>query len=264
MKENMKKYLIILFLLVSLCAFSATYYVDFVGGDDTNNGTSTGTPWQHHPWDPNATDTSNGTALSGGDICYFEKGVTYVGTMVADDSGTKREEGTDGVISADGLTFTSATATFQTNNVAAGEHIYINGEGLIEIASVDSEVQLTLSTACVFKDLANRVYLNAIYIQLTINDAWGSGIAKLQGSIRLTGESYIWIEGNASNELQVTKTNSIGVYINNGAGGPEGFMFRNFDIYDTDGDDQAGLYVRYVKYTLIDGLEISYIGDIDE
>jgi hypothetical protein len=29
-------------------------YVDFEAGDDANPGDAAGTPWKHHPWDPQA------------------------------------------------------------------------------------------------------------------------------------------------------------------------------------------------------------------
>jgi hypothetical protein len=40
----------ILFILIfSVNAWAATYYVDYVGGSDSNNGTSKSTPWKHAP-----------------------------------------------------------------------------------------------------------------------------------------------------------------------------------------------------------------------
>ena len=45
----MKYLLSILILLVSLDAFSATYYIDYVAGSDLNNGTSKATPWKRAP-----------------------------------------------------------------------------------------------------------------------------------------------------------------------------------------------------------------------
>jgi hypothetical protein len=34
---------------------SAVKYIDFENGNDSNDGMSTATPWQHHPWDNAAT-----------------------------------------------------------------------------------------------------------------------------------------------------------------------------------------------------------------
>lgn len=56
------------------------YYVDYDGGDDTNNGTSDATPFKHCPGDPSATDNADIT-LADGDTIYFKKGVTYLGEI---------------------------------------------------------------------------------------------------------------------------------------------------------------------------------------
>ncbi len=77
--------LIILFFLVAINANAATYYIDYVDGADTNNGTTTGTAWKHSPGDENATSTSGSATLSAGDIVIFKGGVEYV---VGDNSNT--------------------------------------------------------------------------------------------------------------------------------------------------------------------------------
>jgi hypothetical protein len=61
-------------------------YIDYVGGSDNNNGTSPATPWQHHPWDVNA--TGNAAAASGTHTYVFKRGVAYRGLLLADESGT--------------------------------------------------------------------------------------------------------------------------------------------------------------------------------
>lgn len=61
-----------------LSASGANYFVDFVGGSDANNGTSTNTPWKHSPWSVNATGVSDGTTLVAGDTVWFKAGVTNI------------------------------------------------------------------------------------------------------------------------------------------------------------------------------------------
>ncbi len=65
-----------------------TYYVDFATGNDANNGTATGTPWEHCPDDPNAGGVSDGTSLSAGDTVIFKGGISYYGYMTCTASGT--------------------------------------------------------------------------------------------------------------------------------------------------------------------------------
>lgn len=76
--------LILLFLSPSLMA--ATYYVDFVAGSNSNNGTSTSTPWQHSPGDANATGNAAIT-LAAGDIVVLKGGVQYNGRIDVNASG---------------------------------------------------------------------------------------------------------------------------------------------------------------------------------
>lgn len=85
----MKTLLLIMTLLsLSSQAFSASYYVDFATGADTNAGTSTGVPFKHCPGDTNATNTAAATTLAAGDTVYFKGGVQYNGTVTLNWSGT--------------------------------------------------------------------------------------------------------------------------------------------------------------------------------
>ncbi len=69
-----------------------TYYIDYATGDDTNNGTATGTSWEHTPGDLDASDNADIVPVPG-DIFVFKGGVTYS----FDGAGTDRiEVGADG------------------------------------------------------------------------------------------------------------------------------------------------------------------------
>jgi hypothetical protein len=80
--------IIILFLIFPTFGWSANYYVDFVSGADTSNGTATGAAFKHCPGDPNATNTAASTTLAGDDFIYFKGGVTYDGYIQISWSGT--------------------------------------------------------------------------------------------------------------------------------------------------------------------------------
>lgn len=62
-----------------LPSLGTMYYVDYIGGADTNNGTSTSTAWKHLPGhiDNNATDNSLAYVPSAGDIIVLKGGVVY-------------------------------------------------------------------------------------------------------------------------------------------------------------------------------------------
>lgn len=108
-----------------------------------------------------ATDRLIQAAVFGQKLYIADYGIVDSGTDL-ECSGTTAylpslESGTDGATSADGLTFTSTGSTFVTEGVTAGVdvlRITVTGSGtgnanvdVYEIASVDSETQLTLSTS---------------------------------------------------------------------------------------------------------------------
>ncbi|HWA29278.1 MAG TPA: right-handed parallel beta-helix repeat-containing protein [Lacunisphaera sp.] len=62
--------------------------MDFVGGSDTNNGTSTATPWKHCPGDNNATGVANTVTPAPGDTINFKGGVRYEGKITLLSGGT--------------------------------------------------------------------------------------------------------------------------------------------------------------------------------
>lgn len=67
------------------------------------------------------------------------------------------DTGTDGSKTASGVTFTSASSTFQTDLVAAGDTLQItegSEQGYYTIASVDSETQLTIAVDAEFTNWA--------------------------------------------------------------------------------------------------------------
>ena len=72
----MTRYISSLLFWLCLTCKGATYYVDYVGGNDANNGTSTGTAWKHIPGDPSATGTPAGISGVTGTI-YLKGGTLY-------------------------------------------------------------------------------------------------------------------------------------------------------------------------------------------
>ncbi|MHB9028487.1 MAG: right-handed parallel beta-helix repeat-containing protein [Candidatus Latescibacterota bacterium] len=71
---------ITLFLTQATAALAAIYYVDATGGNDSNNGTSTGTPWR-------TVAKVNGRTYSPGDQILFMRGRTWNETLVVSSSG---------------------------------------------------------------------------------------------------------------------------------------------------------------------------------
>ena len=76
----MKRFLIILFLFISLIASATDYYVK-TAGSDSNTGLSDGQAWQ-------TIDKVNATSLIGGDRIFFNRGDTFYGTLTVNSSGS--------------------------------------------------------------------------------------------------------------------------------------------------------------------------------
>src|SRR4051794_27222843 len=72
-------FLFLLFLLLALPAMSATYYIDFTAGSDSNNGLSTSAPWKRHPY---MTGWAGSYSHSAGDQFIFKGGVTWDATCL--------------------------------------------------------------------------------------------------------------------------------------------------------------------------------------
>jgi hypothetical protein len=72
-------------LAFQLVKGTSVRYIDFEGGNDSNDGQSTSTAWMHHPWDPTA--TGNAKAGSGIQTYIFKRGVIYRGVLTAKESG---------------------------------------------------------------------------------------------------------------------------------------------------------------------------------
>ena len=63
-----------LFLFLSPSVFSATYYIDYASGSDSNNGKSTSTPWKRCP---GMKGFARSYSHSAGDVFVFKGGVTW-------------------------------------------------------------------------------------------------------------------------------------------------------------------------------------------
>lgn len=79
----MKTLFPLLALLLSFAAnaFAATYYIDYVGGDDNADGQSPANAWKHSPGDKNATGQPKAVELQPGDVVRFKGGVQYLGEI---------------------------------------------------------------------------------------------------------------------------------------------------------------------------------------
>lgn len=113
---------VVVVLSAQLAAPAGTYYVDFANGNDANNGTAPGTPWQHCPGDTAATGVPSTSVFIPGDTVIFKGGVSYTNTVNLNWSGTAGQPITYDGNSAQ--TFGSGQAVFDGMNGMAGANVY--------------------------------------------------------------------------------------------------------------------------------------------
>ena len=104
------------------CAGAATYYIDFVGGSDTNDGRSIATPWKGHPY--MACRSGGSYSHSAGDRFIFKGGVTWPHTCFQMTIGAS---GTSGNIDYYGVDKTWFTGPSWTRPIFNGEHLALTG-----------------------------------------------------------------------------------------------------------------------------------------
>lgn len=69
-------------------AATSTFYIDYVSGNDANQGNIISSPFQHCPGDSNATLNVLTTIASSGDTFIFKGGESYIGLIQITNSGT--------------------------------------------------------------------------------------------------------------------------------------------------------------------------------
>lgn len=193
---------IALLLLIGVKCQSAQYYIDYSVGDDSNNGTSTLTPWKHCPKDSRATGNASTCVLAAGDFVYFKRGITYSFTGSSfqginfTTSGSLIVSNNFGSISSSGI-LTDISVNFNTSNVLSGDLIYIynnttSGEhlGSLGVWTITNVSPTTLSVSG-FNEQPDSSgllsYLVTRPISITSTSSWGTGSAVLDGAGEVDG-----------------------------------------------------------------------------
>jgi len=140
----MKKYFILIFLMVSVTLNATTYYVAASGGNNENSGTA-GSPW--------ATLAYAVTAVSSGDIIYMQAGTHTIPARIA------LPQGVSLTGTGDGSVITNTSLTSRINYGPNGS----NGDAIINLVS-SSVVNGSQSISNLKFDGANLTCSHAIYI----------------------------------------------------------------------------------------------------
>lgn len=105
------------------------FYVDYLNGNDNNNGLSSSAPWKHAPGDSNATGIPASTNILPGDTIIFKGGVQYDGMIKLNWSGSNNNP-----ITYDG---NSAGTWGNGKAIIDGNHTAPNYQGFYAAGSVN-------------------------------------------------------------------------------------------------------------------------------
>jgi hypothetical protein len=104
-------FIVICILLLVSPVLATTWYVDYSGGANTNNGITTATPFKHCPGDANANGAAASTALHAGDRVIFKGGIIYSGTINTSWSGSGDGDASRVIYDGDSGTYGSRWAS---------------------------------------------------------------------------------------------------------------------------------------------------------
>lgn len=126
MKLNLTSgFFAIVISIYSATSVAQTYYVDFSGGNDSNNGLTPSSPFKRSPGDNLATLNSASTKLGFGDVIIFKGGVKYRGTINILTSGVTLDGNSTGTFGSgkaiiDGSDPLTSWSTCSLNGAKAG------------------------------------------------------------------------------------------------------------------------------------------------
>lgn len=265
MKSKILSLLMTCVMLVSLGSFAGTmdvyaagvtYYVDSVGGNDSNDGLSLAAPWK-------SLEKVNSRVFEPGDRICLKAGCTWVGTLYPKGSGTpgnpitidKYGSGSKPVINGNGKAYSS------TDPVDAA--VYLNNQQYFTISNLE-----------ITNNSSNPGDRHGIHVDASGSQASYSGIT-IQNctvhDIASNGNSgeharmaaiCVWSRGwNQSFSNVVIQNNSVyttgstGIYVNaeKWAGAATGVYIANNNLYDIGGDGilTAGAMAPLVEYNVV-------------
>src|SRR3989442_4801477 len=195
LKLNIPVFLIF-FAITASPALSATYYIDFSAGSNSNNGLSTSTPWKHSPGDPNATANAARTVLPG-DVILFRGGVVYSGQINVNGGGN----------ASSGITFLSghlASPVWGTGRAIIDGGFsnkfgfFINGKSYVTIEGLEIRnigAPTADAAGVMFANYSAAVEHNVVRNCVIHNINW-QGTYVIGYGIEMDGGAYLLLEYN--------------------------------------------------------------------
>lgn len=188
-----------------LCAAATTYYIDFVGGSDANDGRSTATPWKAHPY--MACRSGGSYTHAAGDRFIFKGGVTWPQTCFQMTLGASGTAGNVDYYGVDKTWFSGGSWTRPIFNGAhlplatGGSIVYIGNRSYLQIDNLEIKGHRTFSaannTASIEYNCPTNVTMSNLWVHdwsVAPNITQDNGQGGIYGNIPGCSPATVWIE----------------------------------------------------------------------
>ena len=230
---------------------TATYFVDFDGGNDASNGRTQATAWKRAPGDNAATGLAAAATLASGDVVLFKGGVVYKGAITVPASGSASAPivytGDSGNAWGTGLAVISGEATRTQGFVLQGKSfVLIDGFELRAFSKSSSSTAISIDGGA-----SNEVrYCRISDVYYPTNPggtSWekqsGTGIAVNNSPLSRVRHNTVRDVGNAG----ITFTAGSGKVIDGGEVSCNEVTNMNWGIAVALGNSTAGTKITGVK-----------------
>jgi hypothetical protein len=197
-----------------------SYYVDFMAGNDSADGRSPATAWQHAPGDSGATALAAGARLAAGDVVLFKGGVHYRGSIDVPASGTASApivyDGNSAGTWGDGRAIIDGELT-RTRGFRLQNKSYVTIDGFVLQAFDKTTSSTAVSVDGGSHDEVRYCHISDVYYPTNPGGtSWerqsGTGIAVNNSPFTQVHHNYVRDVGNAG----ITFTASSGVVVDGG------------------------------------------------
>ena len=268
--------LTIFILLIASPCFGATYYIDYTLGDNTNNGTSTSTPWKTHPYMQDVDNCTGGVGTAkptythaAGDKFIFKGGETWPGACFQMGIGVSGTSGNPDIYTGGQLESTPWGTGYPVFDAEAGlsaNYAIVRWtDGALSYTTFNGIKLINAGTTGASTN-TYAIYANAIGEEITISNNEIIGYCRHGITIHPAGleSNKNWIKIFGNKISHVTNSIEMGSVSYTGAYRVTDLYIYENEIFDpsselTDGDHGDGIHIFSVTGDHVPTISNAYI-----
>ncbi len=237
-------------------AANTTYYVDATGGNDSNNGTSTGTAWQ-------TLTKVNATTFGPGDQILFKRGGSWTGTLYPKGSGSSASRITISAYGTGNLPVINGNGKYYTAADPIDSAVYFKNQSYWTIQNL--EVTNDASTAADRQGIhfdgsgtnCTDITVQNCVVRNVKSDGNSGDHGRMAGILVFSRNWWTAYKNVLIQNNEVYTTGSTGIHVNaqKAAGTATGNIIRNNYLHDIGGDGIMTLdcSAPLVEYNIVNG-----------